>query len=731
MPTYITLKDVKKRWGKGQEDVFPVAQFEKLWGDMTALPELDCRFVVVPRDARAATQGAGATGRLAARRLGGVCGRAMRVGLIVLFSTLCSAQSYDVIVVGATSGGVAAAIAAGRQGMRVALIEETPTLGGVMSNGLSRTDGGPAECTGIYEEFRERCARYYLSKSVDDPAVKGLTKEQLGHRYEPHVADSVFKQMVAEVPSIKVFYNRYATKVLKQRNRVVGVVTRDREDSDEMTFRAAVTIDGTHEGDLLPLAGAKFRLGREPRTPEEPHAGAIYMTRGGDVFGSGEGDNKLQAFAMLLTIKDYGPGADKTIARPPGYDPKNYVPEPKYSTWWARGPLANGKFQLNENMDGTDVTEINWRWVNGSRAERRKIWEQYRDFTLGYVYFRQTVMGEKSIGLTEDEFPENQHFPYYLYVREGRRLEGMYMYNERDCIRVPGFPRPPLHKDSIAVGAWRIDSHAVSRDTEGYIYLGMEDRFKISAPHQAPFGILVPKEVDGLLVPMAVSATHVGFQVLRLEPIRVAMGQAAGNAAALCVKQKIQPREIRVSELQDMLLDQGQSLFYYKDVFASTPHFKAIERAAMDGIDLGHEDFSFKPEAKASRADAAKALFSGLNLKVKMDVSDLWKVMAWQGDSEVPNASVQYCTPDHWATYYLLTLYNMGAFSDDVLKSMNPDSPTTRGELVKWAASGLPASPSAKAVLAAEAAKPDGPVTRGELADFIIRVRVAGNGTAK
>jgi len=152
-------------------------------------------------------------------------------------------------------------------------------------------------------------------------------------------------------------------------------------------------------------------------------------------------------------------------------------------------------------------------------------------------------MGENSLGFTEDEYPENGHFPYYLYVREGRRLVGVHMFNERDCIRVPGFVRPPLQNDSIAVGAWKIDANAVSRDTEGYIFLGFEDRFHIGAPHQAPYGVMVPKEVDGLLVPMAVSSTHIGFQVLRLEPIRVA-GQAAGNAAALSVRQKIQPRQV-------------------------------------------------------------------------------------------------------------------------------------------------------------------------------------------
>jgi hypothetical protein len=624
----------------------------------------------------------------------------------ILFAA--STQPFDVVVVGASTGGVAAAIAAGRQGMKVALIEESPVLGGIMANGLSRTDGSPAACTGIYDEFVRRCGRYYQQTLPDDPAIRNAPPATLGHRYEPHVADLIFKQMVAEIPGITVFYHRYPVKVLKEGNRVTGVVTLDTDDRNELTFRATVTIDATHEGDLLPLAGAESRVGREARSLQEPHAGAIYMTHSGDAFGSGEGDGKLQAYAMLLTIKDYGPGADKMLPKPPGYDPKNYAPETRKDTWFAGAPLPNQKFELNENMDGTDFTEINWNWVNANRQERRRIWEKYRDLTLGYVYFRQTVMGEKSIGLTEDEFNDNGHFPYELYVREGRRLVGAYILDERDCVRQPGLQRPPFKPDSIAVGDWPIDSHAVRRDTEGYIFLGMSDRFHVAAPVQAPYGILVPRTVDGLLVPMAVSSTHIGFQTLRLEPIRVAMGQAAGNAAALCVKQHLQPRAINVGQLQKLLLDQGQSLYFFKDVLPSDPHFKAIQKVAMANVDSGGDDYTFRPGAPATYADAARYLFNALHLKVKMDVSDMWKIMPWQ---ERPGArGIQYCTPNHSATYYLLTLFNLGVIDEPALRQMNPDAAIPRPVFMQWLHKLRPDATIPAAT---------GELTRGDLAETV------------
>src|SRR5689334_13242097 len=180
--------------------------------------------------------------------------------ILLLSGVAAFGQQYDVIVVGGTTAGVGAAIAAGRQSMRVAVIEETPTLGGLLANGLSNTDlASPGGSSGIFEEFRLRSQRYYKTHFPDDPAMRTVPMAQLGFRYEPHVADEIFKEMVAEIPSVKVFYRRYATRVLKQGDRVMGVVTRDLDDRNEMTFRAAITIDATHEGDLLPLAGARFR----------------------------------------------------------------------------------------------------------------------------------------------------------------------------------------------------------------------------------------------------------------------------------------------------------------------------------------------------------------------------------------------------------------------------------------------------------------------------------------
>lgn len=156
-----------------------------------------------------------------------------------------------------------------------------------------------------------------------------------------------------------------------------------------------------------------------------------------------------------------------------------------------------------------------------------------------------------------------------------------------------------------------------------------------------------------------------------------------------------------------MLLDQNQTLYYYKDVIPSTPHYRAIERISMAGIDSGYDDFTYKPEQAASHADVAKYLFKALNLPVKMDYSDLWEIMRWP----VKVHNTQHCTPDHWGTYYLMTLYNMGAFTKQQLGDMDPDGTTSGAELAAWAkvATGGKAVPQVGG----------GQVTRADLAQYV------------
>ncbi len=188
-------------------------------------------------------------------------------------------ESYDVVVVGGSSGGIGAAIGAARSGVSVVLIEDTPVLGGMISNGISNADCFSYESlSGVFDEFRYAVKAHYLADKaeMETPLFKARKKSNhidgravqsneaaAGGRWEPHVADEIFKKMAASYPNLKIYYRRFATGVLKEQNRVTGVTT-DTDDKQPITFLGKTIIDATHEADIAAWAGGS--LPRGPRT---------------------------------------------------------------------------------------------------------------------------------------------------------------------------------------------------------------------------------------------------------------------------------------------------------------------------------------------------------------------------------------------------------------------------------------------------------------------------------
>ena len=211
-------------------------------------------------------------------------------------------QRFDVVIVSGSASGVGAAIGAARLGVNVALIEDTPVLGGMLSNGIANTDTYSVEAlSGIYREFTDKVREYYLPIVASDPLFKlhirrylppalehtrasiakgelttsGVMDPDEGGRWEPHVADLILKRMIAQYGNVKVFYKRHATQIIQEGNRVAGVVTyagsrpnayAPSQPGCGIIFYGDVIIDATHEGDLAAWAGAPHRVGREPRS---------------------------------------------------------------------------------------------------------------------------------------------------------------------------------------------------------------------------------------------------------------------------------------------------------------------------------------------------------------------------------------------------------------------------------------------------------------------------------
>ncbi|MCD6557821.1 MAG: FAD-dependent oxidoreductase, partial [Candidatus Aenigmarchaeota archaeon] len=273
----------------------------------------------------------------------------------------------DVIVVGGGSGGTAAAIQSARLGAKTCLIEETSWLGGMVSSaGIVRFDGAHRETvsTGIFDEFKEKILEYY-NNGADMP----LNCKPLGCKadpwFEPHVANEILKEMINEYPNIDVIYNSYLIDVKKKNEKTIkSVIIETPNGTNEYTGN--VFIDATHEGDLLALAGADFRIGREGKDEfNEPHAGVFYCNKKksddltgcdpkniGELIGAGAGDDRLQAYTILMTLKKYPKNEAPEISNPYGSDDNPEYKKLVDRFTWKRG-VANSTHNLKslENMN--------------------------------------------------------------------------------------------------------------------------------------------------------------------------------------------------------------------------------------------------------------------------------------------------------------------------------------------------------------------------------------------
>lgn len=239
-----------------------------------------------------------------------------------------AATSVDVVVLGGTPGGIAAAISAARLGHSVALIEYHNHLGGMSASGLGKSDiETPEAIAGLWREFVGRVRAYYVAKYGEGSENVKLCRD--GYFYEPFVAEASFDAMVASEPRISVFKRHRLREVLRAGNTLTALRASERETGEGREFRARVFIDATYEGDLSAYAGAPYRTGREARSEfNELHAGVVFQdpkTRTFLAGSTGEGDNRLQAYTYRLCLTDDPENAAVLKEPPSGYDADLYA----------------------------------------------------------------------------------------------------------------------------------------------------------------------------------------------------------------------------------------------------------------------------------------------------------------------------------------------------------------------------------------------------------------------
>ncbi len=469
---------------------------------------------------------------------------------------------YDVVVAGATPGGLTAAVAAARAGLSVAVFEPSNHIGGVVSGGLTATDCADRRTVGgLTAEFFQRVYDYYVATyGADSPNAQMSLK---GYHFEPRVAEQVFGEMLAEAGDVTLRLQHPLYGVQRARDRLERATFHDEQTGEDLEVTADIYIDALYEGDLLALAGVGYRVGAEGRHEYgEPHAW-------------GEPSLQVQAYNYRLCLTD-DPENQVMVEPPAGYDPATYRDLLAYlkqaeparfdGDCFSLVPMPNRKVDANAGAgwQSSDYVGQNWEYPGEVLQRRRDIARAHRDYITGLLYFVQndpevpeSVRAEaRRWGLPRDEFTDNGHFPHALYVREARRMLGMHLFTELDATERNAKPR------SVAAGDYAIDSHGVyvttlpdgtTRPHGGSLYLPVR-------PYDIPYGVVAPRNVTNLLVAVCVSASHIGYGTLRMEPVYMKLGQVCGEAAALARQTGKAVQEVDVEVLRQRLAANGQVL---------------------------------------------------------------------------------------------------------------------------------------------------------------------------
>jgi hypothetical protein len=344
---------------------------------------------------------------------------------------------------------------------------------------------------------------------------------------------------------------------------------------------------------------------------------------------TGEADEATQAYCFRFHVTN-DPAKRIPIGKPAGYNRDDYrltledVRAGRIKTFRdviQVYPMPNGRFELNSDhchpdtglpRESLDLAEECWPWPTATPAQRRKIYQRYLTHNVGMIWLLQNDpdvpeslrKDAQQYGWHRDEWPTNNHMPRQVYVRQGRRILGDYVLTEHDGDLDPAIARTKLQPASIAVIEWAFDPHGHHRYDlehpgvrEGYIFVD-------HSPFQVPYGVLVPRKIDGLLVPVACSCSHVAYNALRMEPVFMALGEACGIAAHVAIDRKTSLRRVPVSEVQRILVGRRGVITYFEDLKFDHPSFASMQYLGARGLNKGYDA---KPEAAISPAEAAEA----------------------------------------------------------------------------------------------------------------------------
>lgn len=494
--------------------------------------------------------------------------------LLLLFGFIYTAasaqQQTDLLVIGGGASGTMAGIQAARMGVSTIIIEETAWLGGMLTSaGVSAIDGNHRLPSGLWGEFRSHLYKYY---GGPDSVFTGWVSNCL---FEPHVGNNILKQMAGAEKQLQVLYNTRWQTIRKENG---GWMVTVQQGKKTFGITARLVIDATELGDVMAAAGAKYDIGMDSRRET------------GEEQAPEKANDIIQDLTYVVVLKDYGKGKNKTIKKPEGYDLAVFAgscdvsdpatfdsPNNNCHQMMQYGRLPNNKYMINWPKSGNDYY---LNIIKKTPAEREQALKAAKLHSLRFIYYLQTALGYKHLGIADDEFPTADRLPMIPYHRESRRVkaEALLTLNH---VALPYDQPQPLYRTGIAVGDYTIDHHHEKNTDAPKI-----DFVKIRVPsYNVPIGSLVPKDVDGLIVAeKSIGVTNIVNGATRLQPVVLGIGQASGALAAVALKEKVQPRQVSIRAVQQALLDAKAYIMPFIDMPAEHPHFAAIQRIGATGI---------------------------------------------------------------------------------------------------------------------------------------------------
>lgn len=513
--------------------------------------------------------------------------------VICLASCQPSSIQYDIIIYGGTSAGVIAAYSAKMEGKSVLLIEPKLHLGGLSSSGLGETDiGNKYAVTGLSRNFYRRLGDHY-----------GVLESW---KFEPHVAEGIFDKLIAE-SGVEVLKD-YRLVDLKKRAKRIKSISIEKSSASgkdkKIRVKGLYFIDCSYEGDLMAKAGISYTVGRESNDtygetyngvqmmnshqfpdnidpymiPGDSASGLCWGIQGFGIDKPGAGDKKVQAYNYRLCLTS-DPENMIPITRPATYDStryellrrviKHYQDQNRLQNLGQQfliiSRMPNDKTDIN-NRGGfsTDGIGMNWDYPEAGFVRRAEIAEELKEYTRGLLYFLgndpsvpQSLKDEMlSLGWPKDEFIDNEHFPYEMYVREARRMIGEYVMTEHNCVG------DSTVSDGIGLAAYTMDSHNCQRvviHKDGKAMVKNEGNVEIGGfpPYEIAYRALTPKreECENLIVPVCLSASHIAFGSIRMEPVFMVLAQVAAVAVAMADAEGIPVQEVNIEVLKEKLLN--------------------------------------------------------------------------------------------------------------------------------------------------------------------------------